>query len=84
MKLIQGRYRYADARDMYALLETSVLPVEGMPERIIQGVRVYVKPLPEGKPRQRQSLRVTAICDDCGKHIAVGRMHQHNCCKVAK
>jgi hypothetical protein len=79
MKLIVGRWKYADAHDMYALLGTRKLPAEGMPERLIQGIRVYVKPLPDGKPRQRQSLRVTAICDDCGRHIAVGRMHQHIC-----
>lgn len=78
MKLISGRYRYADARDMYALLGTSRLPAEGMPERLIDGVRVYVKPLPKARPGRRQSLRVTAICE-CGKHIAVGRMHQHKC-----
>jgi hypothetical protein len=76
MNLIRGKYRYADAHDMYALLGTRTLPPEGMPERIIQGVRVYVKPLPAGPPRQRQSLRVTAICE-CGKHVPVGRMHQH-------
>ena len=80
MRLIQGRYGYANATDMYNFLGTSVLPIEGMPERLIQGVRVYVKPLPEGKPGQRQSLRVTAICD-CGKHVPVGRMHQHKCKK---
>lgn len=77
-RLIPGKYRYADAHDMYALLGVKRLPDEGMPERLIQGIRVYVKPLPDGKPRHRQSLRVTAICD-CGRHIAVGRMHQHIC-----
>ena len=84
MKMIAGkggswRDGYANAHDMYRLLGTSKLPAEGMPIRLIDGVRVYVKPLPEGKPRERQSLRVTAICDDCGQHIAVGRMHQHRC-----
>ena len=81
MKLIQGRYRYANAWDMYRLLGVKMLPAEGMPERLIDGVRVYVKPLPEGKIGQRQSLRVTAICDDCNRHLAVGRMHQHKCAK---
>lgn len=76
MKTIRGRYHYANAHDMYRELGTSRLPVEGMPEREIQGVRVYVKPLPPGAPRARQSLRVTFICD-CGKHVPVGRTHQH-------
>lgn len=80
MKLIQGRYRYASAHDMYEYLGVKRLPDAGMPERLIDGVRVYVKPLPVGKAGQRQSLRVTAICDDCGQHVPVGRMHQHLCC----
>ena len=69
---------YASSRFLYKELGTSRLPIEGMPERLIQGVRVYVKPLPAGAPRQRQSLRVTAICD-CGRHVAVGRLRQHKC-----
>ena len=76
--LILNKYgRYADAHDMYALLGVTRLPDDGMPERVSQGVRVYVKPLPPGPPRQRQSLRVTAICPTCERHLAVGRMHQH-------
>ncbi len=76
---ISGRFgNRATAHDMYALLGTAKLPAEGMPERGIQGVRVYVKPLPEGKPGQRQSLRVMAICT-CGQHVPVGRLHQHIC-----
>ena len=81
-KLIQGRYRYADARDMYALLgvKAGALPAEGMPERVIQGVRVYVKPLPPKQSTRRNfaGLRVIAICE-CGRHVPVGRLHQHKC-----
>jgi hypothetical protein len=75
-----GAVRPAAAWDVYKLLGLSNdrLPVEGMPERIINGVRVYVRPLPAGEPGQRQSLRVMAICD-CGRHVAVGRLHQHKC-----
>lgn len=81
MKLIQGRHhRYADAHDMYEFLGVKALPIEGMPERLIQGVRVYVKPLPPSESMRRnfQGLRVMAICD-CGQHVPVGRMHQHKC-----
>jgi hypothetical protein len=88
MKLIQGRYRYASAHDMYELLGVKSLPKEGMAECLIQGVRVYVSPLIcpveksgwNGKHMRRnwQGLRVMAICD-CGRHIPVGRMHQHKC-----
>lgn len=79
-KLIPGRFRYADAHDMYALLNVTSLPIEGMPERVIHGVRVYVRPLPPHPELQRnfQGLRVMAICD-CGQHLAVGRLHQHKC-----
>lgn len=78
--LIPGRYRYADAHDMYALLGVKSLPPEGMPERLIHGVRVYVKPLAPkvGMRRNFQGLRVMAICK-CGQHLPVGRMHQHIC-----
>lgn len=82
MNLIRNRYgRHATAWDLLDMLGVKRLPAEGMPERLIQGVRVYVKPLPPGpaKGRSRFSLRVTAICDDCGRHMAVGRMHQHVC-----
>jgi hypothetical protein len=81
MKLIPGRYRYADAHDMYALLGVKTLPKEGMPEREIHGVRVYVRPLPPAAPgvrRNFQGLRVMAICP-CGRRLAVGRMGQHRC-----
>lgn len=82
-KTIPGRYRFnADAHDMYRLLGVtkSRLPVEGMPERVIHGVRVYVKPLPPNTSVRRnfQGLRVMAICE-CGQHLAVGRLHQHRC-----
>lgn len=81
-KMIPGRYRYADAHDMYKLLgvKKSKLPVEGMPERVIDGVRVYVKPLlpNPGTKRNFQGLRVMAICE-CGQHLAVGRLIQHRC-----
>lgn len=85
MKMITGRYgRYASATDMYRALGVpdAKLPIEGMPERLIDGVRVYVKPLVKGATRKETfALRVYAICDDCARHIPVGRMHQHSCCK---
>lgn len=80
---ITGRFnRHADHSDLYRLLnlDSDRLPVEGMPERLIQGVRVYVKPLPPkiNAHRNFQGLRVMAICA-CGVHVAVGRLHQHKC-----
>jgi len=89
VKKIVGRYGYsAQAHDMYQFLGVKSLPAEGMAERLIQGVRVYVRPLTcpveqsgwGGRHMRRnwQGLRVMAICD-CGRHIPVGRMHQHKC-----
>lgn len=91
MKMIKGRYGYANAHDMYTLLGTpqAKLPAEGIPLQLIDGVRVYVKPLPPPDPSLRPGgrrtrpfgLRVMAVCDDCGRHVPVGRMHQHGCCR---
>lgn len=93
MKVIKtehyGRVKRVDAGEMLRLLGVKTLPPEGMPERDIQGVRVYVRPLAPlptntrrnvyGRlPRNFQGLRVMAICE-CGQHLAVGRMHQHKC-----
>jgi hypothetical protein len=82
MPRILGRFgRDASAGDMYELLGVTAgsLPAEGMPERTIQGVRVYVKPLPPKTGTRRNfGLRVTAICP-CGRHVPVGRLHQHKC-----
>lgn len=78
-RTIAGRYGKAWAWDLYRLLGVKVLPVEGMPERLIDGVRVYVRPLPvKVGSRRRFSLRVMAICE-CGRHVAVGRLGQHKC-----
>lgn len=77
-----GRMYPADAHDMYKLLGVRTLPRDGMAERLIQGVRVYVAPLVPGWGKRMnggwQGLRVMAICA-CGRHIPVGRLHQHVC-----
>ena len=64
------------------------LPKEGMPEREIQGIRVYVKPANEpiiGKyyTHRNTKHRVIAICPGCNRHLSAGRLHQH-VCKGAK
>lgn len=82
---IVGRFGRAQAHEMYALLGVRSLPEAGMPERLIQGVRVYVRPLgaeTESRSRWRNwhGLRVMAICE-CGQHVPVGRLRQHICRK---
>lgn len=83
----RGGQKYdASAWDMLKLLGVKTLPREGMAERTIQGVRVYVAPLVPGWGKRWcreggkcwQGLRVMAICQ-CGRHIPVGRLHQHIC-----
>ena len=83
---IEGRYGYANNGDMLehlGLKRTAKLPKEGMPERLIQGVRVYVKPSESGGTRARRACkhRVMAICE-CGQHVPTGRLHQHKCKEV--
>lgn len=73
-----GRTWPAHADEVLAMLGVERLPDEGMPEREIQGVRVYVAPKPPRDGRHMQRLRVMAICA-CGRHVAVGRLHQHIC-----
>lgn len=82
MKLIKiarsWGWEKVNAYQMLEILGVKVLPVEGMPEQIIQGVRVYVKAKPTAIGGGMAGLRVMAICE-CGQHVAVGRMHQHIC-----
>lgn len=75
----------AGYHDMMRYLGVTQLPPEGMPSRKIQGVEVWVKPLPpqthEGyhKRRNWHGLRVMCKCPQCGWSGAVGRMAQHVC-----
>jgi hypothetical protein len=63
---------------MFGLGRTAQLPPEGMAPRTIQGIDVYVKPLPPKTGRFRNfSIRVTAVCPLCGRHVAASRLPQH-------
>jgi len=65
------------------------LPAAGLPAMDIQGVRVWVDPLPDvqikkdryGQTRQFRpfTLRVQSQCPHCGWRGAFGRFHQHTC-----
>ena len=72
----------ASANDMLELLglnRNGKLPKDGMAEREIQGVRVYVRPYAKaGHGRHTCTHRVMAICT-CGQHVPTGRLHQHKC-----
>jgi hypothetical protein len=68
----------AHSDEIHRLLGVKRLPDEGMPERLIQGIRVYVKPIERVKGRKSSKHRVMAICR-CNQHLSVGRLHQHKC-----
>lgn len=78
--VIQGRYGYATNTDMLGFFGVKRWPVDGLPERMIDGLRVYVRPqIPlTDKQRKRAAHRVIAICR-CGQHVPTGRLHQHKC-----
>ena len=76
------RNEQIQSRELCKRLGVSRLPADGMPERNIDGIRVYVRPLlpavvgSNGRTYRPQSLRVIAICE-CGQHVAVSRLQQH-------
>src|SRR5262245_43259257 len=85
--MIRNRYgtniRSYELLPLLGLKPKGHLPTDGMPEREIQGVRIYVKPYVQRPPRHNASKhRVMAICK-CGRHISVGRLHQHLCAAQA-
>ena len=68
----------AHSDEIHRLLGVKRLPDEGMSERLIQGIRVYVKPIVRVKGQKSSKHRVMAICK-CNQHLSVGRLHQHKC-----
>ena len=66
---------------MLGLAPKQKLPVEGMAPRLIQGILVWVNPLPEATKSgwRRFSLRVRARCPQCEKEFAASRLIQHTC-----
>jgi hypothetical protein len=56
------------------------LPTMGLARRDVEGVTVYVKPVP---PREiwdhgkSSAHRVIAICPACERHLSAGRLVQH-------
>lgn len=61
------------------------LPAEGMDPCYIQGVRVWVNPLPPHGNRMHAGFhRVRAQCPHCGEDMSAGRLNQHVCNDGAK
>lgn len=62
----------------------SHLPVAGLEPRIIQGVVVWVDPVPEPERKRTwrdksSTHRTRCQCPDCGQQLSVGRLKQHEC-----
>lgn len=78
----QGVSRPIQSGEMLELLglrSGGHLPDAGMPERIIDGVRVYVREKSDNGGKKSSKHRVMAICPGCDRHISVGRLGQHVC-----
>lgn len=86
-RIRSNRYpnRPASAHEVIAMLgiANGHLPVDGLLQRDIQGIKVYVRPLagdaPTNHAGRRFSLRVMAVCPACQRHVAASRLAQHRC-----
>lgn len=69
----------AEIKAMLGLRPGEKLPHGGMVAREVQGITVWVEPLPERVGRARRfALRVKARCPVCSKVVAVSRLRQHS------
>jgi hypothetical protein len=76
----------SDIKELFGLKSTQHWPKEGMPERTIQGIRLYVNPLApledrttiwRGRLARKTMCRLMAVCPVCDRHVTYGRLHQH-------
>lgn len=64
--------------------EASKLPEEGIPPRMVDGIKVWVTP---ANPKKNLALgirkssvhRVLCECPGCGRVVSAGRLAQHKC-----
>jgi len=56
-------------------------PDEGMPPRMVDGIKVWVDPVRRAGLGEKKSSthRVMCQCPGCAEILSVGRMHQHKC-----
>jgi hypothetical protein len=69
-----------EVNEMLGVPKGEGLPTDGMEPREIQGIKVWVNPLPPIVPgkRRRFALRVRCNCPVCGREMPVGRLRQHS------
>lgn len=73
-----------DVKTLFGLHPKAKWPSEGMPNREINGVQCWVKPLgPQiqslrtGKLSRPFQLRAMCSCPNCGAVVSIGRLAQH-------
>lgn len=66
-----------DVMEMLGLPRNGHLPKEAMPERQIQGFRVWVNSVETARERG-QFHRIRVECPKCGQDVPFGRMRQHD------
>lgn len=54
-------------------------PDAGLPVQVVQGVKVWVKPILRVPGKKSSKHRVMCECPTCYKVLSVGRLHQHVC-----
>lgn len=69
---------------LFGLTSEAKWPAEGLPEREVNGWKIWVKPLalsPDTGKRlfRRMRHRAVAQCPKCSQVMSIGRVHQHTC-----
>lgn len=70
----------AQSTDMKILLgQGKNWPDAGLPVQVVQGVKVWVKPIVRVPGRKSSKHRVMCECPNCNTILSVGRLNQHVC-----
>ena len=71
-------------KQYFGLQPNDPWPANGLPARVIAGIKVWVAPLsPNSADRRSRLHRVRAQCPLCNAVLSAGRLHQH-VCKLSK
>jgi hypothetical protein len=54
-------------------------PDAGVPVAVVQGVKVWVKPIYRTPGKKSSKHRAMCECPKCHKVLSAGRLHQHVC-----
>ena len=73
----------AQVKELFGLPPKAKWPVQGMPERHIQGIHCWVLSLKDQavgrrRPAPGMTLRAMCHCPVCGQTMPIGRLHQHS------